>query len=175
MEKRHTYLGWPLPRTESQRSAVKIRLIHWGEHLYSNLFSRWYFSKQWPITISRVTRPVNPNRVKEENRLTWSAVSHPHNIWCIGLSQIHFFIHSSTLNLAPSPAQSLNNKTTHAGCLGWRSVKNLILIPSHAQILEIHLHSSATLAPEGGICGNMSDCLVKITIQLGQFIYWKAC
>lgn len=37
-------------------SAVKIRWIHWGRRLYSNLFYRWYFCKQRP---AKVPRPVD--------------------------------------------------------------------------------------------------------------------
>lgn len=126
MEKRHTYLGWPLPGTESRWKAVKISWIHWGGHLYSCLYSCWYFSKQLPKTNSQSTRPVNLNCIKDQNQLH-TALNH----FCVTSEQQQTALAKSAASFTGqrwtcplSPPKSSENKTARAGCLAgtaaWR-------------------------------------------------------
>lgn len=128
----------------SERSS-QIRLIHRGKHFYSNLFSCWYFSRRCLKTNRKSTRPVNSNPVRAPNQLT---NTQPHvcndvhkNPQLVATTK-HLLIQRQTPSIY---LLNLQIKQFMGAILSWHSMKKLTVIPSHLHVLEIHLHSSATL------------------------------
>ena len=180
MENRHTYLGWPLLNWVTEEC---------GRDKANTLRRTSLFQPFLPLIFLQTM--TNSKQLRRQTcapraalRIRISCREALNHVWITpeqlqkpaSAKSTSFSFIAKPLNPPLTPAQTLENKNNLRWLFwGWRSMKDPTLIPSHAHILEIHLHSSAKRCPRGGgNCGNMSDCLVKITIQLGPFILWKA-